>query len=177
MFQSNFFFLFSTDSETSTVKRSHQYSFLQSEEVSESDSEQNMLKRARFIPSQNFSPTEPLNVEIGSGDTSYGSDTDTRITNVQQCKFGTVDIEMSNGETGNGSTMSAQPESTRSASTNSIQPPITKHFQKDPSRDIMKPLPENTHDSVPSTSRPTKPQPSYDGVYSLVWSGVALSNL
>ena len=163
------------DSDELCVKRSHQYSFLQSEEVSESDSEQSMLKWARVVPSQNFNHTQPFNVNISSGDVSCGSDTDTKITNAQLCKFGTVDIEMSDGETGNCSTMSAQPQSTCSTASASVQPPITKHFAKEAStRNVHN---QNEHNPQPSTSHPSEPQPSYGGVYSLVHSGVALSNL
>ena len=100
------------------------------QEVSESDSEEVMLKRPHFMPSQILKDTQPFNVHIDSEETSNKSDA--QITNAQQCKFGIINIEMSHGETGNVSTISAQPQSTISTATCSVQPPITKHFPGQP---------------------------------------------
>ena len=100
------YFLHSTDTEQSSGKRQHRYSFLQLQEVSESDSEEVMLKRAHFMPSQRLKDTQPFNVHIDSEETS--NESDAQITNAQWCNFGNIDIEMSDGETGNVSKTSAQ---------------------------------------------------------------------
>ena len=106
-------------------KRQYQYSFLQFPEVSESDSEEAMLKRPRFTSSTNT--TQPFRID--SDESSIESEQN--ITNAQSCKFGHVKLEMSEGETGNFSTSSAQAQST----TASVQPPIMKHFVRQPKSD------------------------------------------
>ena len=102
--------------------------------------------------------------------------------NAQSCKFGRVEIEMSEGETGNMSTSSAQAQSkTRSTPTPtptaSVQPAITKHFTTKPkvNSDGHKQKPEDN--TQPSASDPQAASPSIGGAYSLVRSGAALSNL
>ena len=95
-----------------------------------------MLKHARFMPSQRLKDTQPFNVHIDSEETS--NESDTQITNAQQCKFGNIDIEMSDGETGNVSTTSAQPQSTISTATCSVQLPISEHFPGQPKMLMLK---------------------------------------
>ena len=106
-------------------KHQYQYSFLQFPEVSESDSEEAMLKHPRFTSSANT--TQPFRID--SDESSIESEQN--ITNAQSCKFGRVKLEMSEGKTRNFSTSSAQAQST----TASVQPPIMKHFVRQPKSD------------------------------------------
>ena len=171
------YFSHSTDTEQSSGKRQHRYSFLQLQEVSESDSEEVMLKCARFMPSQTLKYMQPFNVYIDSEETS--NESDAQITNAQQCKFGNINIEMSDGETGNVSTTSAQPQSTVSTATCSLQLPITKHFPGQPKNaDVEGKKTTGGNDSAQaSESALPEVRQSLTGTYSLVCSAIALSNL
>ena len=175
------YFCYSTDTDGSSVKRQHeQYSFLKSPEVSDSESEEAMFKRPRFLSSGSSIGTQPFHINIDSDESSVESDAN--IMNAQSCKFGRVEIEMSEGNTGNISISSAQAQlTTRSTPTAtptaSVQPPITKHFTTKPkvNSDVHKQKPEDN--TQLSASDPQAAGPSIGGAYSLVRSGVALSNL
>ena len=105
-----------TDSDTSNsllILKKQQSSLLESEEFTESDSDFQMLKLP--TASQNYLPTKlfkPPTLE--SHETSSGSDLD--LTNAQNCKFGRVVIENSEGASGNCSTTthSSPPKSMKS---------------------------------------------------------------
>ena len=160
---------YSTDNEQ-LGKRQYQYSFLQFPEVSESDSEEAMLKRPRFTSSANT--TQPFRID--SDESSIESEQN--ITNAQSCKFGRVKLEMSEGETRNFSTSSAQAQST----TASVQPPIMKHFVRQPKSDAGVNNTNAAEDNSQASGSAPQPQgagPSIGGTYSLVRSGIALSNL
>ena len=85
---------------------------------------------------------------------------------------------MSDGETGNVSTTSAQPQSTISTATCSVQPPITKHFPGQPKNADVEGKKTGGNDSAQvSGSAPPEVRQSLTGTYSLVHSAIALSNL
>ena len=95
---------------------------------------------------------------------------------MQSCKFGHVELEMSEGETGNFSTSSAQAQST----TAFVQPPIMKHFVRQPKSDAGVNNTNAAEDNSQASGSVPQPQgasPSIGGTYSLVRSGIALSNL
>ena len=129
-----------------------------------------MLKRPRFTSSGNT--TQPFRVD--SEESSVESEQN--ITNAQTCKFGHVEIEISEGETGNLSTSSAQAQSTAA----SVQPPITKHFVRQPKPHAVAKntnAEEGNSQASGSVPQPQGATPSIGGTYSLVRSGIALSNL
>ena len=136
-----------------------------------------MLKRARFMPSQRLKDTQPFNVHTDSEETS--NESDAQITNAQQCKFGNINIEMSDGKTGNVSTTSAQPQSTISTATCSVQLPITKHFPGKPKNANVegKKMTGGNDSAQASGSAPPEVQQSLTGMYLLFCSAIALSNL
>ena len=86
---------------------------------------------------------------------------------------------MSDGETGNVSTTSAQPQSTISTATCSVQPPITKHFPGQPKNaDVEGKKTTGGNDSAQASgSALPEVQQSLTGTYLLVCSAIALSNL
>ena len=137
-----------------------------------------MFKRPHFVSSGtgNVSGTQPFRINIDSDESSVESEP--IITNAQTCKLGHVVIEMTEGDTGNFSSSSAQAQSTtRSTPTASVQPPITKHFVNQPKKDVKNSNPQDDIQASASTSQAGQAGPSIGGTYSLVRSGIALSNL
>ena len=168
-----------SDSTTSLSKKQRS-SLLESEEVTDSDSDLHLLKLP--TSSQNFLPTQPfMATNLESHESDYQSHSDLDITNAQSCKFGKVVIENSEGGTGNCSTTtSSTPQPVElTKSTPSVQPQITKHFRSEATAasntDAQPGMPQNQH--VDGTQGSQEEAKEHIGTYSLVRSSLALSNL
>ena len=148
-------------SDCASVPKRQWSSLLESKDLTESDSDFQMLKVS--MASQNYLPTQLFNPPVlESNDTSYNSGSDLDITNAQSCKFGKVVLEHSEGGTGNFTSMTTvTPQNATDSAAPLVQPPITHHFR-----------------SVKSSSQAENAGPQeHIGTYSLVHSSLALLNL
>ena len=143
------------DAKSAQLKRKRSiYTFLQNEEISESDSEEQLLRKKT-------TSTQPFKVTENSEESSYESSSETAIPNAQKCKFDTIPESHIEGNTGNETTTTTGPAATSTP----VQPPITSHFENQDKGEFNPP--ENDEPLCGNSG----------GAYSLVRSSMALSNL
>ena len=142
------------------LKRTHDYTFLHGDELSESDSEEVLIKKTKFTPMQSFRLTQAMSL----GKSSYELGSDIKITNAQHCKFDKISTETS-----------SEPISSISSNKSKIQQRITDHFTPKESAQ-RRPTSTITHFSPECGTKHDEEQ-LHNGTYSLVRSSIALSNL